>query len=61
MRMWLPWRWLTRHRQPNGGHAAEAEQRACRKLAHTKAQAPEVQQAIDRFAATIERAMRGAR
>lgn len=56
---WLPWRWLTRHRQPNGHSARDAERSACAKLADTQARAPEVQAAIDRFAASVERAMRG--
>jgi hypothetical protein len=52
------WRW---HSRPNGHEALRAQQAAEAKLRAARARAPQVRREVDRFAAEVERAMRGGR
>lgn len=55
---WRPWR--QRHANiPNGTYASTEKQRAKERLAHQRERWPEIKQASDKFAALVERAMRG--
>lgn len=57
-------RWPWRRREPptvNGHTAAQAKHRAERRLEQQRKRWPEVLQAGDRFAALVERALRGER
>jgi hypothetical protein len=56
---WWPWR--RRETQTSGHVAAEAKHRAEDRLREQRRKWPEVQQAGDRFAAIVERALRGTR
>lgn len=55
-----PWQWFRHPPQPlppNGTEAAKAAAAAREKLARAQAQRPEVERAVNRFAAEVEAAM----